>query len=119
MNSISPIHGTCKTLNASISSPTTLLAVIDTYIVRGSDNYSNSYISRSVCGESESKGSNISTSTNGSIIIESSNDLDITQKYRHLWVQCENCYGLNYKKISIFMISYSIHVLFAIILCVS
>nr|WRY72255.1 acetyl-CoA carboxylase carboxyltransferase beta subunit [Sclerocactus unguispinus] len=21
-----------------------------------------------------------------------------TQKYRHLWVQCENCYGLNYKK---------------------
>nr|UER99907.1 acetyl-CoA carboxylase carboxyltransferase beta subunit [Cucurbita maxima] len=29
---------------------------------------------------------------------ESSNDLDGTQKYRHLWVQCENCYGLNYKK---------------------
>nr|YP_010629473.1 acetyl-CoA carboxylase beta subunit [Begonia meyeri-johannis]WBN96432.1 acetyl-CoA carboxylase beta subunit [Begonia meyeri-johannis] len=29
---------------------------------------------------------------------ESSNDLDVTQKYRHLWVQCENCYGLNYKK---------------------
>ncbi len=72
---------------------------IDTYIVSGSDNYSNSYISRSVCGESESKGSNISTSTNGSTIIESSNDLDITQKYRHLLVQCENCYGLNYKKI--------------------
>nr|YP_010695628.1 acetyl-CoA carboxylase subunit beta [Ligusticum yushuense]YP_010696417.1 acetyl-CoA carboxylase subunit beta [Hymenidium hookeri]QVL27619.1 acetyl-CoA carboxylase beta subunit [Vicatia thibetica]WCF68145.1 acetyl-CoA carboxylase subunit beta [Meeboldia yunnanensis]WVH46025.1 acetyl-CoA carboxylase carboxyltransferase beta subunit [Trachydium subnudum]WCF68060.1 acetyl-CoA carboxylase subunit beta [Ligusticum yushuense]WCF69194.1 acetyl-CoA carboxylase subunit beta [Hymenidium hookeri] len=66
-------------------------------IVSGSDNSSNSYISRSVCGES--KGSNISTSTNGSTIIESSNDLDVTQKYRHLWVQCENCYGLNYKKI--------------------
>ena len=48
---------------------------IDTYIVSGSDNYSNSYISRSVCGESESKGSNISTSTNGSTIIESSNDI--------------------------------------------
>nr|YP_010420622.1 acetyl-CoA carboxylase carboxyltransferase beta subunit [Urera baccifera]USG54341.1 acetyl-CoA carboxylase carboxyltransferase beta subunit [Urera baccifera]USG98128.1 acetyl-CoA carboxylase carboxyltransferase beta subunit [Urera baccifera] len=30
---------------------------------------------------------------------ESSNDLDGTQKYRHLWVQCENCYGLNYKKL--------------------
>ncbi|KAL3806482.1 hypothetical protein ACJIZ3_000587 [Penstemon smallii] len=29
---------------------------------------------------------------------ERSNDLDATQKYRHLWVQCENCYGLNYKK---------------------
>ncbi|KAJ9535268.1 hypothetical protein OSB04_un001635 [Centaurea solstitialis] len=25
-------------------------------------------------------------------------DLDVTQKYRHLWVQCENCFGLNYKK---------------------
>lgn len=70
---------------------------IETYIVSGSDNSSNSYISRSVCGES--KGSDISTSTNGSTIIESSNDLDVTQKYRHLWVQCENCYGLNYKKI--------------------
>nr|YP_010708015.1 acetyl-CoA carboxylase beta subunit [Sium tenue]YP_010708100.1 acetyl-CoA carboxylase beta subunit [Sium ninsi]WCR47774.1 acetyl-CoA carboxylase beta subunit [Sium tenue]WCR47859.1 acetyl-CoA carboxylase beta subunit [Sium ninsi] len=69
----------------------------DTYIVSGSDNYSNSYISRSVCGEI--KGSDISTSANDSTIIESSNDLDVTQKYRHLWVQCENCYGLNYKKI--------------------
>nr|YP_010424877.1 acetyl-CoA carboxylase carboxyltransferase beta subunit [Veronica arvensis]USL45949.1 acetyl-CoA carboxylase carboxyltransferase beta subunit [Veronica arvensis] len=29
---------------------------------------------------------------------ERSNDLDATQKYRHLWIQCENCYGLNYKK---------------------
>nr|YP_010630184.1 acetyl-CoA carboxylase beta subunit [Begonia ulmifolia]WBN97231.1 acetyl-CoA carboxylase beta subunit [Begonia ulmifolia] len=29
---------------------------------------------------------------------EGSNNLDVTQKYKHLWVQCENCYGLNYKK---------------------
>nr|YP_009731763.1 acetyl-CoA carboxylase beta subunit [Siphonostegia chinensis]QHR84957.1 acetyl-CoA carboxylase beta subunit [Siphonostegia chinensis] len=30
-----------------------------------------------------------------------SNDLEGTQKYRHLWVQCQNedCYGLNYKKV--------------------
>nr|WEU78189.1 AccD [Bupleurum microcephalum]WEU78625.1 AccD [Bupleurum wenchuanense]WEU78808.1 AccD [Bupleurum sp. XH-2023a]WEU78272.1 AccD [Bupleurum microcephalum]WEU78720.1 AccD [Bupleurum wenchuanense] len=70
---------------------------IDTYIVSGSDNYSNSYISRSVCDES--KGYGISTSTNGSTIGESLDDLAGTQKYRHLWVQCENCYGLNYKKI--------------------
>nr|YP_010192618.1 acetyl-CoA carboxylase subunit beta [Paraphlomis koreana]QZP40595.1 acetyl-CoA carboxylase subunit beta [Paraphlomis koreana]WHM50397.1 acetyl-CoA carboxylase beta subunit [Paraphlomis koreana] len=26
-------------------------------------------------------------------------DLDATQKYKQLWVQCENCYGLNYKKL--------------------
>nr|WGC90807.1 acetyl-CoA carboxylase carboxyltransferase beta subunit [Bupleurum commelynoideum] len=70
---------------------------IDTYIVSGSDNYSNSYISRYVCDES--KGYGISTSTNGSTIGESLDDLAGTQKYRHLWVQCENCYGLNYKKI--------------------
>nr|BDR62328.1 acetyl-CoA carboxylase beta subunit [Ipomoea imperati] len=30
--------------------------------------------------------------------IESSNDLDRTKKYRDLWLQCEKCYGLNYKK---------------------
>ncbi|KAK3014795.1 hypothetical protein RJ639_009126 [Escallonia herrerae] len=42
----------------------------------------------------------IRTSTNGNdlTIRESSNNLDVTKKYRHLWVQCENCYGLNYKK---------------------
>nr|YP_010993739.1 acetyl-CoA carboxylase subunit beta [Viburnum acerifolium]WOZ11098.1 acetyl-CoA carboxylase subunit beta [Viburnum acerifolium]WRY69999.1 acetyl-CoA carboxylase subunit beta [Viburnum acerifolium] len=78
---------------------------IDTYIVSGSDNYSDSYIYSSICGESgnrsESEGSSIRTSTNDSdlTIRESSNDPDLTQKYRHLWVQCENCYGLNYKKI--------------------
>nr|YP_009419760.1 acetyl-CoA carboxylase carboxyl transferase beta [Pentaphylax euryoides]ASM46501.1 acetyl-CoA carboxylase carboxyl transferase beta [Pentaphylax euryoides] len=77
---------------------------IDTYIVSGSHNYSDSYIYSSICGESgnssESESSSIRTSTNGSdlTIRESSNDLDVTQKYRHLWVQCENCYGLNYKK---------------------
>nr|YP_010221181.1 acetyl-CoA carboxylase carboxyltransferase beta subunit [Ensete glaucum]UCC37106.1 acetyl-CoA carboxylase carboxyltransferase beta subunit [Ensete glaucum] len=27
-----------------------------------------------------------------------SDDFDINKKYRHLWVQCENCYGLNYQK---------------------
>uniref|UniRef100_UPI0030E4FAB1 acetyl-CoA carboxylase carboxyltransferase beta subunit n=1 Tax=Camellia crassicolumna TaxID=1407748 RepID=UPI0030E4FAB1 len=75
---------------------------IDTYIVSGSN--SDSYISSSVCGESgnssESESSSIRTSMNGSDlnIRESANDLDVTQKYKHLWVQCENCYGLNYKK---------------------
>nr|WAB65051.1 acetyl-CoA carboxylase subunit beta [Plantago asiatica] len=28
-----------------------------------------------------------------------SNDLDSSQKYRHLWVLCENCYNLNYKQV--------------------
>nr|YP_009749277.1 acetyl-CoA carboxylase subunit beta [Goodyera rosulacea]QII91364.1 acetyl-CoA carboxylase subunit beta [Goodyera rosulacea] len=29
---------------------------------------------------------------------EISNNFDITTKYKELWVQCEDCYGLNYKK---------------------
>nr|YP_010963925.1 acetyl-CoA carboxylase beta subunit [Coffea arabica x Coffea liberica]WNM83648.1 acetyl-CoA carboxylase beta subunit [Coffea arabica]WNM86708.1 acetyl-CoA carboxylase beta subunit [Coffea arabica x Coffea liberica]WNM86963.1 acetyl-CoA carboxylase beta subunit [Coffea arabica x Coffea canephora]WNM87048.1 acetyl-CoA carboxylase beta subunit [Coffea arabica] len=77
---------------------------IETSIVSGGDNYSDSYIYSSICGESrnnsEGEVSDIQTHVKGSdfTIIESSNDLDVTQKYRHLWVQCENCYGLNYKK---------------------
>nr|YP_010644081.1 acetyl-CoA carboxylase carboxyltransferase beta subunit [Saxifraga yushuensis]WBQ57658.1 acetyl-CoA carboxylase carboxyltransferase beta subunit [Saxifraga yushuensis] len=67
-----------------------------------SDNDSDSYISSYICGESgtssENKNASIITSTNGSDLTSSSNDLEVTQKYRHLWVQCENCYGLNYKK---------------------
>nr|YP_009730309.1 acetyl-CoA carboxylase carboxyltransferase beta subunit [Helicia shweliensis]YP_010158772.1 acetyl-CoA carboxylase beta subunit [Helicia nilagirica]QHT54466.1 acetyl-CoA carboxylase carboxyltransferase beta subunit [Helicia shweliensis]QRG31038.1 acetyl-CoA carboxylase beta subunit [Helicia nilagirica] len=75
---------------------------IDNYssISSGSDNYSDSYIYSYICSESESY--SIRTSTNGSNlninIREGYDDLDINQKYRHLWVQCENCYGLNYKK---------------------
>nr|YP_009562911.1 acetyl-CoA carboxylase carboxyl transferase beta [Sinojackia microcarpa]YP_009627185.1 acetyl-CoA carboxylase carboxyl transferase beta [Sinojackia sarcocarpa]QAV58436.1 acetyl-CoA carboxylase carboxyl transferase beta [Sinojackia microcarpa]QCC62114.1 acetyl-CoA carboxylase carboxyl transferase beta [Sinojackia sarcocarpa]QTT78639.1 acetyl-CoA carboxylase subunit beta [Sinojackia microcarpa]QUT08999.1 acetyl-CoA carboxylase carboxyl transferase beta subunit [Sinojackia sarcocarpa]QUT09082 len=77
---------------------------IDTYVVSGSHNYSDSYIYSSICGESgntsESESSSIRISTNGNdlTIKENANDLDVTQKYKHLWVQCENCYGLNYKK---------------------
>nr|ATG83092.1 acetyl-CoA carboxylase beta subunit [Colocasia esculenta] len=29
---------------------------------------------------------------------ERSDDFDLSQKYKHLWVLCENCYGLNYKE---------------------
>lgn len=65
---------------------------------------SESYIYRTICGESinnsEKEGLGIQICAKGSdlTIRESSNDFDVTQKYRHLWVQCENCYGLNYKK---------------------
>nr|YP_010260186.1 acetyl-CoA carboxylase carboxyltransferase beta subunit [Emblica urinaria]YP_010620556.1 acetyl-CoA carboxylase beta subunit [Phyllanthus niruri]UIX54896.1 acetyl-CoA carboxylase carboxyltransferase beta subunit [Emblica urinaria]WAX37447.1 acetyl-CoA carboxylase beta subunit [Moeroris amara]WAX37701.1 acetyl-CoA carboxylase beta subunit [Phyllanthus niruri] len=77
---------------------------IDSYILSGGENYSESYIYSYICGESgnssENESSGLRISTNGSdlTIRESLNDLDVTQKYRHLWVQCEICYGLNYKK---------------------
>nr|AUN45105.1 acetyl-CoA carboxylase beta subunit [Cassytha filiformis]QWL22040.1 acetyl-CoA carboxylase carboxyltransferase beta subunit [Cassytha capillaris]QWL22498.1 acetyl-CoA carboxylase carboxyltransferase beta subunit [Cassytha capillaris]QWL22889.1 acetyl-CoA carboxylase carboxyltransferase beta subunit [Cassytha capillaris] len=65
---------------------------IDRYILSGSDNPIYSYMYSYICsGESVSNGSDFN-------IRGRSNDLDANQKYRHLWVQCENCYGLNYKK---------------------
>jgi len=92
-------------INSCIDSYLRAQISIDSYILSGSHNYSDSYIYSYICGEggnsSESESSNIRTSTDGSDLTrtESSNDLDVTQKYRHLWVQCENCYGLNYKKL--------------------
>nr|YP_010511986.1 acetyl-CoA carboxylase beta subunit [Amburana cearensis]UXL83310.1 acetyl-CoA carboxylase beta subunit [Amburana cearensis] len=80
---------------------------IDSYILGDSDKYNDSYFSSSICGKggnsSESESSSIITSTNDTndsdlTRRESSNDLDETQKYKHLWIECENCYGLNYKK---------------------
>nr|YP_010012054.1 acetyl-CoA carboxylase carboxyltransferase beta subunit [Jeffersonia diphylla]QOI12468.1 acetyl-CoA carboxylase carboxyltransferase beta subunit [Jeffersonia diphylla] len=82
---------------------------INSYISRGSDNYSKSYIYSYIGSESfnsiDMANSDIKTSANESDSHESdshmlgkSNDLDINKKYKHLWVQCENCYGLNYKK---------------------
>nr|QBB68395.1 acetyl co-A carboxylase [Lepidoceras chilense] len=79
---------------------------IENDILSDSDNHSDSYISRFICDDESGRSSesddnsSIKTSTNGRdfIIREGSNDPDVTQKYRHLWVQCENCYGLNYKR---------------------
>nr|YP_009130136.1 acetyl-CoA carboxylase carboxyltransferase beta subunit [Carludovica palmata]AJV88605.1 acetyl-CoA carboxylase carboxyltransferase beta subunit [Carludovica palmata] len=77
---------------------------INSYFSGGTDNYSDSYVYSFICTESvsgsESEGSSIRTRSNGSDfnIRGRSNDFDINKKYRHLWVQCENCYGLNYKK---------------------
>nr|YP_009773897.1 acetyl-CoA carboxylase carboxyltransferase beta [Liparis bootanensis]QIZ74514.1 acetyl-CoA carboxylase carboxyltransferase beta [Liparis bootanensis] len=81
---------------------------IDSYlrfeISLNSDIYSgiDSYISSFICMESissfESENSSIKTSSSYFNIRERSNDFDINTKYKQLWVQCENCYGLNYKK---------------------
>nr|YP_010882676.1 acetyl-CoA carboxylase carboxyl transferase beta [Androsace filiformis]WIF27259.1 acetyl-CoA carboxylase carboxyl transferase beta [Androsace filiformis] len=75
---------------------------IDAYIVSSSDNYSDSYIYRSIYGESRNSSESDSSSIRNAsdlTLRDSYNNLDVTQKYRHLWVQCEKCYGLNYKKI--------------------
>nr|YP_009751323.1 acetyl-CoA carboxylase carboxyltransferase beta subunit [Pedicularis muscicola]QIJ99896.1 acetyl-CoA carboxylase carboxyltransferase beta subunit [Pedicularis muscicola] len=74
---------------------------VDTPIVSDS---SDSYISECVFEKgrtrSESGRSSIQTRAKSSDLTlkESSNDLDATKKYKYLWVQCENCYALNYNK---------------------
>nr|AWI70697.1 acetyl-CoA carboxylase carboxyltransferase beta subunit [Macropharynx peltata] len=97
-------------INSCIDSYLQSQICIDTSMV--SDNCSDSYIYRFICGESPNNGerecSDIRTHAEGSdfSLRESSressndnyNDIDVTQKYKHLWVQCENCFGLNYKK---------------------
>nr|YP_010513306.1 acetyl-CoA carboxylase beta subunit [Centrosema coriaceum]UXL84877.1 acetyl-CoA carboxylase beta subunit [Centrosema coriaceum] len=82
---------------------------IDSYILDDSDKYNDSYFYSYICGkgrnstENESSSSSIITNTNDPndrdfTRRESYNNLDETQKYKQLWIECENCYGLNYKK---------------------
>nr|YP_010184291.1 acetyl-CoA carboxylase beta subunit [Tricyrtis formosana]QVG63137.1 acetyl-CoA carboxylase beta subunit [Tricyrtis formosana] len=93
-------------INSCINSYLNFEVSINSSISGDTNNYSNSYnygfIYTESVSRSESGDSSIKTSSNGSdpdIGEESNdNDSDVSQKYRHLWVQCENCYGLNYKK---------------------
>nr|YP_009771834.1 acetyl-CoA carboxylase carboxyltransferase beta subunit [Baphia racemosa]QIT02619.1 acetyl-CoA carboxylase carboxyltransferase beta subunit [Baphia racemosa] len=80
---------------------------IDSSLLGDSDKYNDSYFYSYICGKgrnsSESESASIVTNTNDTndsdfTRRENSNDLDETQKYKHLWIECENCYGLNYKK---------------------
>nr|YP_009319145.1 acetyl-CoA carboxylase beta subunit [Merianthera pulchra]APA18246.1 acetyl-CoA carboxylase beta subunit [Merianthera pulchra] len=77
---------------------------IESSVLSGNDNSSDSYISNHIGVEREKSNErgkpNIRTSKNGIDLTISANstDFNLTQKYRHLWVQCENCYGLNYNK---------------------
>nr|YP_010887224.1 acetyl-CoA carboxylase carboxyl transferase beta [Luisia hancockii]WJJ44317.1 acetyl-CoA carboxylase carboxyl transferase beta [Luisia hancockii] len=81
---------------------------IDSYlrfeISLNNDIYSDidSYISSFICTEStssiENGNSSIKTSSSYFNRREKYNDFDLNTKYKKLWVQCENCYGLNYKK---------------------
>nr|YP_010223121.1 acetyl-CoA carboxylase beta subunit [Nanhaia speciosa]QXE39951.1 AccD [Nanhaia speciosa]UCJ03232.1 acetyl-CoA carboxylase beta subunit [Nanhaia speciosa]BDI13158.1 acetyl-CoA carboxylase subunit beta [Nanhaia fordii] len=95
-------------INSCIESYLRSQICIDSYILGDSDKYNDSDFNSYICGKgrnsSESKSTSIITSTNDTndsdfTKRESSNDLDDTQKYKHLWIECENCYGLNYKKI--------------------
>nr|YP_010461330.1 acetyl-CoA carboxylase carboxyltransferase beta subunit [Allium wallichii]UUF92291.1 acetyl-CoA carboxylase carboxyltransferase beta subunit [Allium wallichii] len=91
-------------INSCIDSYLRFEVSIHSYILGDTENYSDSYISSFICSEgvSNSENGNSSIRTDGNSrdfnIRGKSNDFDINKKYRNLWVQCENCYGLNYKK---------------------
>lgn len=92
-------------INSCIESYLRSQICIDSYILGDSVKYNdsdfNSYIFGKVSNSGESKSTSIITSTNdpNASYLESSNDFDEMQKYKHLWIECENCYGLNYKKV--------------------
>nr|YP_010729078.1 acetyl-CoA carboxylase subunit beta [Trimezia steyermarkii]WEA82057.1 acetyl-CoA carboxylase subunit beta [Trimezia steyermarkii] len=79
---------------------------INNSIFVGTDNYSDSDIYSFICTEriSGSENGNSNLRTSGNVLdfnirqLSDDDDLDVSKKYRHLWVQCEYCYGLNYKK---------------------
>nr|QNT11143.1 acetyl-CoA carboxylase carboxyltransferase beta subunit [Calanthe davidii] len=71
---------------------------INSDIYSGIDSYIFSFICTENLSSIESGNSSIKTSSSSFNRIERSNDFDINTKYKQLWVQCENCYGLNYKK---------------------
>ncbi|CAN6458740.1 unnamed protein product [Victoria cruziana] len=71
-------------------------------IPNGSNNSSDNYIYSYICSDSERgsdcESSNLKTSGVSDSDFRRHNDLDRNKRYRYLWVQCENCYELNYKK---------------------
>nr|QVL28983.1 acetyl-CoA carboxylase carboxyltransferase beta subunit [Narcissus hybrid cultivar] len=92
-------------INSCIDSYLRFEVSIHSSIFDGTENDSDSYISSFICteGVSSSERGNSSIRTGGNSrdfnIRGRSNGFDINnKKYRSLWVQCENCYGLNYKK---------------------
>uniref|UniRef100_A0AAU6PD66 Acetyl-coenzyme A carboxylase carboxyl transferase subunit beta n=1 Tax=Dianthus sternbergii TaxID=1532772 RepID=A0AAU6PD66_9CARY len=67
---------------------------IGSSILSGSDNYSDTSVLSYILSECRS----LRTITNDSHLTTREN-LDVTQKKKDLWVQCENCYFLNFKKV--------------------
>ena len=65
-------------------------------VVLTNNNYSDNYIYCQSRTKSEYR-SLVSELASGSDL-KSSNVLYIAQKYRHLWIQCKNYYGLNNNK---------------------
>nr|YP_010047823.1 acetyl-CoA carboxylase beta subunit [Pilea mollis]QPK42479.1 acetyl-CoA carboxylase beta subunit [Pilea mollis] len=88
-------------VNSCIDSYLRYQICIDSSILTSSKSYNDSYFYSSIWVENSNESKSFSTTTSTDVsdltITKRSNDLDRPQKYRHLWVQCESCYGLNFK----------------------
>nr|QWT71397.1 carboxytransferase beta subunit [Heliophila variabilis] len=77
---------------------------IHSHFLNDSNNSNQSSIYNFIYSESgkirESKNDKIRTNSNRSNLM-SSNDFDITKNYKQLWIQCDNCYALMYKKVEL------------------
>nr|YP_009896798.1 carboxytransferase beta subunit [Heliophila longifolia]QKK43431.1 carboxytransferase beta subunit [Heliophila longifolia] len=75
---------------------------IDSHFLSDSNNSNQSSIYNFIYSQSgkirESQNDKIRTNGNRSNLM-SSKDVDITKNYKELWIQCDNCYGLMYKKV--------------------
>nr|AIN81015.1 acetyl-CoA carboxylase beta subunit [Zingiber officinale] len=94
-----------KNIISSIDSYLRFEVSINSSISSSTNNYSESYIYNFICTEnknsSESDRSSIRTSQNIDdldIRVESNHNDNPFHKFRHLWVQCENCYESHYKQ---------------------
>nr|BDI24292.1 acetyl-CoA carboxylase carboxyltransferase beta subunit [Abrus pulchellus subsp. mollis] len=96
-------------INSCINSYLRSQICIDSFILGDIDKYNDSYFYSYICGkginhiENKNYGFSLITSTNhtnnsDSTQRESSENLAEIKKYKYLWSECENCYGLNYKK---------------------
>nr|YP_010343303.1 acetyl-CoA carboxylase beta subunit [Alpinia nigra]UNZ10776.1 acetyl-CoA carboxylase beta subunit [Alpinia nigra] len=94
-----------KNITSSIDSYLRFEVSINSSISSSTNNYNESYIFNFICTEnknsSESYPSSIRTSKNFydlDIRVESNHNDNPFHKFRHLWVQCENCYESHYKQ---------------------
>nr|QKK51178.1 carboxytransferase beta subunit [Teesdalia nudicaulis] len=93
-------------INSCIDSYFRSQICIDSRLLNDSSNNNSneSYIYNFICSEGEkiSESKNYKIRTNGNHSNEmSSKDFDITKNYKKLWIQCDNCYGLMYKKVEL------------------
>ncbi|CAN6482984.1 unnamed protein product [Victoria cruziana] len=85
-------------IDSYIGSETNMYSCIPNDSNNSSDNYIYSYICSDSERGSDCESSNLKTSGVSDSDFRRHNDLDKNKRYRYLWVQCGNCYGLNYKK---------------------